>query len=189
MDSLIVTDLIDLARNHAISDAVLLSGDEDVRVAVQIAQSFGVRVHLIGITPCRGSQSLALLQEADTTTEWEAVTVSKFLSLKPSLMTAICATDTEVIAAYAVQAAPSSASRSDIRDVLDSVAHDILSEVLSMNEIDTVLSACSHDYIPNEIHGRLLARSRERIGRPLDAQEKRDVRECFVVALEDRISK
>jgi uncharacterized LabA/DUF88 family protein len=34
---LIGTDLIELARNHAISDAVLLSGDEDLRIGVQIA--------------------------------------------------------------------------------------------------------------------------------------------------------
>ena len=32
VDSLIVTDLIELVRNHAISDAVLLSGDEDIRI-------------------------------------------------------------------------------------------------------------------------------------------------------------
>jgi uncharacterized LabA/DUF88 family protein len=57
VDSLIVTDLIDLARNHAITDSVILSGDEDIRIGVQIAQSFGVRVHLIGIVPSRGSQS------------------------------------------------------------------------------------------------------------------------------------
>ena len=37
VDSLIVADLIDLARNHAIADAVLLSGDEDTRIGVQIA--------------------------------------------------------------------------------------------------------------------------------------------------------
>ena len=30
VDSLIVTDLIDLARNRAITDAVILSGDEDI---------------------------------------------------------------------------------------------------------------------------------------------------------------
>lgn len=34
VDSLIVTDLIELARNRAISDAVILSGDEDLRVSV-----------------------------------------------------------------------------------------------------------------------------------------------------------
>lgn len=89
VDSLIVTDMIELARNHAISDALLLSGDEDVRIGVQIAQSFGVRVHLLGITPCRGSQSIQLMQESDTTTEWDAKTVGKFLSYKPPASTPI----------------------------------------------------------------------------------------------------
>jgi hypothetical protein len=82
VDSLIVTDLIELARLGAICDAILLSGDEDVRVGVQIAQSYGVRIHLLGIAPSRGSQSKALLQEADTTSEWNAATVGKFLSLR-----------------------------------------------------------------------------------------------------------
>ena len=68
-NSLIVTDMIALARNRAISDAVLVSGDEDLRVGVQQAQEFGVRVYLVGIKPSRGNQSLFLLQEADTTHE------------------------------------------------------------------------------------------------------------------------
>lgn len=72
VDSLIITDLVELARNRAISDAVLLSGDEDVRIGVQIAPSFGVRVHLVGIAPSRGNQSRALRQEADTKLEWSA---------------------------------------------------------------------------------------------------------------------
>ena len=83
VDSLIVTDLVELARNRAISDAVLLSGDEDLRIGVQIAQSFGVRAHLIGIEPSRGSQSVLLLQEADTTTEWSRDDLSGLLSLSP----------------------------------------------------------------------------------------------------------
>jgi len=84
VDSLIVTDLIELARNRAITDAVLLSGDEDVRIGVQIAQCFGVRVHLLGIVPSRGSQSQQLLREADTTAEWDAGTVATFLALRPT---------------------------------------------------------------------------------------------------------
>src|SRR5665213_2998834 len=92
VDSLIVTDLIELARLGAICDAVLLSGDEDVRVGVQIAQNYGVRIHLLGITPSRGSQSKALLQEADTTTEWGKVTVAKFLSVRSIPATTIPAT-------------------------------------------------------------------------------------------------
>ena len=58
VDSLIVTDMITLARNRAVAECVLLSGDEDLRVGVQLAQEYGVRVHLLGIKPARGSQSL-----------------------------------------------------------------------------------------------------------------------------------
>ena len=80
VDSLIVADLIDLARNHAISDAVLLSGDEDTRIGVQIAQSFGVRVHLVGIKVPDENQSLSLMRESDTTTVWCREDLSGFLT-------------------------------------------------------------------------------------------------------------
>ena len=81
VDSLIVTDLIELARNRAIADAVLLSGDEDVRIGVQITQSFGVRVHLLGIEPCSQNQSRLLRQEADSTIEWQQRNVESFLAV------------------------------------------------------------------------------------------------------------
>jgi hypothetical protein len=84
VDSLIVTDMIALARNGAISDAVLVSGDEDLRVGVQQAQEFGIRVHLVGIKPSRGNQSLFLLQEADTTHEWTVDDISLFLKCQMS---------------------------------------------------------------------------------------------------------
>jgi uncharacterized LabA/DUF88 family protein len=81
VDSLIVTDLTDLARNKAISDAVVLSGDEDLRVGVQIAQSLGVRVHLLGLDGTTNSQSLSLQQEADTVTQWKRSEVAIFLKI------------------------------------------------------------------------------------------------------------
>lgn len=83
VDALIITDLAELARNQAISDAVLVSGDEDVRVGVLLAQQFGVRVHLVGIHPSRGNQSRSLLQEADTATEWDLATIRTFLNYSP----------------------------------------------------------------------------------------------------------
>jgi uncharacterized LabA/DUF88 family protein len=67
VDSLIVTDLIELSRNGAIKDAVLLSGDEDLRIAVQLAQSFGVRVHLLAAGDGTKNVSPALRMEADST--------------------------------------------------------------------------------------------------------------------------
>lgn len=82
VDSLIVTDLIDLARNRAITNALLVSGDEDIRIGVQIAQTFGVQVHLLGIKPARGSQSPDLIQEADTHHEFDETVIRQLMTIK-----------------------------------------------------------------------------------------------------------
>jgi uncharacterized LabA/DUF88 family protein len=68
VDSLIRSDLESLARNRAIEDAVVVSGDEDLVLAVETAQSYGVRVHLWGIEPAYGmNQAEPLVWEADVT--------------------------------------------------------------------------------------------------------------------------
>ena len=95
VDALLVTDLVELARNRAISDAVLISGDEDVRIGVQIAQSFGVRVHLIGIEPSRGNQSRTLMQEADSTAEWSKSEIDDLLTLRLEAQAGIGETSTQ----------------------------------------------------------------------------------------------
>ena len=81
VDSLLVTDMINLSRNRAMASAVLLTGDEDLRVGVQHAQDFGVRVHLVGIEPARQSQSDWMLQEADVTHEWTRGFIEQFLAV------------------------------------------------------------------------------------------------------------
>lgn len=82
VDSLIVTDLIELARQRAIADAIIVSGDEDIRPGVVIAQNYGIRVHLLGIHRPRSSQARSLRQECDTTIEWDNQTVAKFLAAR-----------------------------------------------------------------------------------------------------------
>lgn len=68
VDALLRTDLESLAGNHAVTDVVLISGDEDMLGAVEAAQTYGVRVHLWGIEPPYGSnQSERLVWEADST--------------------------------------------------------------------------------------------------------------------------
>ena len=90
VDSLIVADLIELARLNSISDAFLLSGDEDVRIGVQIAQNYGVRVHLLGIKPDTQSRSEMLLREADTISLFlTEEQIQKFLRHAPSEKDAI----------------------------------------------------------------------------------------------------
>ncbi len=83
VDSLIVSDLIDLSRNRAMCDAVLLTGDEDIRVGVQKAQDAGVRVHLVGLHPAQHNQSNLLRQEADTLHELSQAEIATFLRRSP----------------------------------------------------------------------------------------------------------
>jgi hypothetical protein len=80
VDQLIIHDLASLARNRAMADAVLLSGDEDLLPAVEQAQELGVRVHLLAIAPSRENQASALAQAADTRRELSEAEVRCFLS-------------------------------------------------------------------------------------------------------------
>jgi uncharacterized LabA/DUF88 family protein len=183
VDSLIVTDLIELARLGAISDAVLLSGDEDVRVGVQIAQNYGVRIHLLGIMPSRGSQSKALLQEADTTTEWDAATVGRFLSVR-SVPATIAATG-PIVPKPAPLAAPSPTLPTPPAEAarLQGVAQDF-ANTLNEGDLKSLLTYwTTQRAVPPEFDGRLLARSRAEIGRDLDISEKRYVRNQFDAAV------
>ena len=66
VDTLIVLDLVVLAQERSISDAVLVAGDEDLRHAVAYAQERGVRVHLVVADNCPASWTLR--HEADTVT-------------------------------------------------------------------------------------------------------------------------
>ncbi|GLZ12120.1 hypothetical protein Acsp04_23550 [Actinomadura sp. NBRC 104425] len=67
VDAQLRNDLEALARHRAITDAVLLAGDEDMLPAVEAAQRYGVRVHLWGVEPTHGSnQAEWLVWESDT---------------------------------------------------------------------------------------------------------------------------
>lgn len=49
VDSLIVTDLIELTSHHAICDAILVTGDSDLAVGIEIAQKRGIRIAVLGV--------------------------------------------------------------------------------------------------------------------------------------------
>ncbi|HXP21941.1 MAG TPA: NYN domain-containing protein [Streptosporangiaceae bacterium] len=67
VDAQIRADMEALARHRAITDAMLVAGDEDMVPAVEAAQAFGVRVHLWGIEPPYGTnQAERLVWESDT---------------------------------------------------------------------------------------------------------------------------
>lgn len=66
LDSLLVSDLMELARNRAIADAVIVTGDEDLRIAVQLVQAYGVRVHILAAGEASRNVSAGLQMEADS---------------------------------------------------------------------------------------------------------------------------
>lgn len=49
VDSLIVTDLFELASNRAVADAALVTGDSDLAIGIELAQKKGVRIAVLGL--------------------------------------------------------------------------------------------------------------------------------------------
>jgi len=173
VDSLLVTDMITLARNHAMSDAVLLAGDEDLRVGVQQAQEFGVRVHLLGIRPARGSQSTFLLQEADTKTEWDASFLGTFLSRREA------AEPSSVVAQTAV-----------VVGSVDDVNFSGLLDELTEPELEALVTEFEQKRgVPRTIDAKLLAAARASMGRDLEQNEKHTLRGRFAQNAKNRITK
>jgi uncharacterized LabA/DUF88 family protein len=81
VDAQIRADMEALARHRAITDAILVAGDEDMVPAVEAAQAFGVRVHLWGVEPPYGTnQAERLVWESDTVDVLERTFVEPFFT-------------------------------------------------------------------------------------------------------------
>jgi uncharacterized LabA/DUF88 family protein len=176
VDSLVVTDLINLARNRAMADALLMTGDEDIRVGVQQAQEFGVRVHLVGIAPARDNQSGFLVQEADNIREINAAEVQSFLKRAPSQPFATAPLQSPAIPAQ------ETGPRAAIPTTIEAVAERIAGE-LNPEEMEAVLKDSVGGSVPSQIDRRLLVAGTQATGgAQLTSQQKRRVREAFLDA-------
>jgi uncharacterized LabA/DUF88 family protein len=89
VDAQIRADMEALARHRAITDAILVAGDEDMVPAVEAAQAFGVRVHLWGVEPPYGTnQAERLVWESDTVEVLERSFIEPFFAPQPTAETA-----------------------------------------------------------------------------------------------------
>jgi len=165
VDSLILSDLINLARNRAMADALLMTGDEDLRVGVQQAQELGIRVHLIGVAPARENQSGSLMAEADSVRELSLGEVQSFLTRALGSSAAL------------VTAQPASASPGVT--TLEGVATRLAGE-LDARERESILQA--QGAVPTEIDRRLLLAATKALSAQLDAAQKRALRGAFLDA-------
>ncbi|MCY4558925.1 MAG: NYN domain-containing protein [Chloroflexi bacterium] len=191
VDSLIVTDLIELARNRAITDALILCGDEDIKIGVQVAQTFGVRVHLLGIKPAKGSQSDNLMMEADTCHEWNEAIVSTWMhcdDVATDLPVRPPAGVPETHNTSAADEPPSAngslATPENFREI---VAVEVTNTIEALSASDLERHAQFLDANPGRIHSdidrRTLAGLRNRLDRDLTDSERKEYRQAFAVAL------
>jgi uncharacterized LabA/DUF88 family protein len=85
VDAQIRADMEALARHRAITDAVLIAGDEDMVPAVEAAQAYGVRVHLWGVEPPYGTnQAERLVWESDTVDVLDASFLRPYFTKNPA---------------------------------------------------------------------------------------------------------
>jgi uncharacterized LabA/DUF88 family protein len=177
VDSKIVTELSDLARNRAISEAVLIGGDEDLRIGMELAQQYGVRVHLLTI---EGSTcSTTLRQEADTHSVIATVDVRTFLSVvvppaAPAIPNAIPATT--VTTQTIPTPVPAPTMPAEIAAAFDGVVRNYLITLAAPEQTALRSAIQAGGGIPSEHDGRLLAIARNTIHRDLDRDEKKSLR-------------
>jgi hypothetical protein len=169
VDGLIFSDLTNLARNRAISDAMLLAGDEDLRVGVSQAQEHGIRVHLLGVEPRdpSGNQSAALQREADTRRQLDAATLGQFLFRREYAST--------------VATVPAGTSEPSSEDAAHNLARmqELAGEfaaTLEAGQRELILSLPERTPLPHELDRELLLRASELLGRKLEETEKRTLR-------------
>lgn len=176
VDSLIVTDLIDLARNRAITNAVLVSGDEDIRIGVQIAQTFGVQIHLLGIKPARGSQSPDLIREADTHHEWDESVINDIMTIRPPIEQTVLSSTADPVLSVGIPFADGGSFGDQVRraveDTLDSLDQAILDNAIRAFKVNP-------SSVPPELDRPTLGRLKSILGRELSDDERKDYRRIF----------
>jgi hypothetical protein len=84
---LLAPDLTALARERAIADALVVSGDEDIREGIAAAQALGVRVTLAAVATTEGRTGLAsgLIHEADDQLLVDEAFLRRSMTAVPSL--------------------------------------------------------------------------------------------------------
>jgi len=93
VDSKIVIDLIELASNHAISDALVVTGDGDLAIGIELSQRRGIRVAVLGVEDLNvgitHSQSPEVTSVADRVIRIGAADLTPFVSYIPKAAAAI----------------------------------------------------------------------------------------------------
>lgn len=183
VDSLIVTDLIELARNGAIADAIIMSGDEDLRICLTVAQSYGVKVHLLGIGNIESNMSPTLRMEADSVKELDLAWVQQIMRMAQPPAAAVPRQAAAAVVATSGTGAATAPVAITVQQAADLAAKEIFARHIP-DELKALLThLATSNSIPPEYDRPLVAVTAQKLGRNLDQAEKRTVRGAFITAL------
>ncbi|MDR3221313.1 MAG: NYN domain-containing protein [Candidatus Accumulibacter sp.] len=186
VDSMVVTDLIDLARNRAIADAVVVTGDEDLRIAVQVAQSFGVRVHILAAGDPSKNVSPALQMEADSVTALDAAWFARHFDLLSTTPGAAVAATPPAPAVPAPAPVIGAAMSNDLDTAADAVIKEMLESIMPEHLARLIQHFSTQQTVPPEFDRPLVAKvSAMLFGKRFSGIEMRRMRGRFVRAVKD----
>lgn len=145
VDSLIVTDLIELTSHHAICDAVLITGDSDLAVGIEVAQKRGVRIAVLGVEDLAAGvahhQSFEITSRADRVGmlgQLELTPVLKYTPVQPRASitqlptTTSTALGTATLASAAVVPQPVAPRPLDQTQIADAVKNFVALQAVPM---------------------------------------------------------
>jgi uncharacterized LabA/DUF88 family protein len=177
VDAMIVTDLIELARNGAIADAVLVSGDEDLHIAVQLAQSFGVRVHILAAGDPTKNVSPSIQMDADSVTSLSAEWLAQHLHRHEPQESAPLETG-----AYG-NSSDAASSHGNESMLLEDAAEIITEELLNATPEQLPPLQAHFQFnqvVPPEFDRKLIAKTSRLLGRQFSGEDMRRIRGVFV---------
>ena len=186
VDTLMVMYILALARNRAVSSLLVVSGDDDLRPALEAAQELGVRVHLLGVKPLPGENNLSerLKRECDSFREWTEEHVVQFILAADAAEPGARAPAPNGGAREpgingAAPQAPAPGQPIPPEMLVDAVTFAI--EGATDEELRAVLQHSGTDapFIPGSIDRRLLGRFGGNFARALTEDEKRAMRRAF----------
>lgn len=188
VDSLLVIDLTELARNKAITDAVVFTGDEDIRIAVEIAQNHGVRVHLLGIdeTSARGSQSPTLQNEADTVKVWDRSEVESFITILDDHAPGAAKAKIEKAQTSPIlKSKPSEAA--DVSAKIKSLLEAALMQIKLGGKLERLIEIKRNKKpIPGDVVNSLYVDLEKSIGKKPTQKEKNELKKLFKLTFEEQ---
>jgi hypothetical protein len=122
------------------------------------------------------NQSQFLVQEADSTHEWRRAEISTFLKHQ----SAFAEPPPTVTPNQRIEVAAK-----DLPAAFDAIATTVAAR-LNATEAAAIAVLTQPFNIPHEVDGALLRQSRQELGRELTGQEKRQLRDRFVIACKAR---